>query len=283
MKRLASKKSCSPGEHSAVRRAPMMTRLLLAALVCACSHHVQAHHFRFTANLTGPAESPPNVSTGFGHAVITLDVDEGVMEIQTSFNGLLGTVTAAHIHAPTAVSGSGTADPATQLPSFADFPTGVSEGDYEHEFDLNQAQTYNPAFFAASGGTTGDALGVLFNALEAGKAYFNIHTTAFNSGEIRGFLSRVPGDYNDNGIVDAADYVMWRKTLLTTGEGLKADSNNDNVINDDDYTAWRQNFGHAGLSSAPGSGTILQANVPEPSAFALVALALLAPIRLRST
>src|SRR6478672_7838698 len=99
MKRLASKKSCSPGEHSKVWRAPMMMRLLLAAaLACACSQHAQAHHFRFTANLTGPAESPPNDSTGFGHAVITLDVDEGVMEIQTSFNGLMGIVTAAHIH-----------------------------------------------------------------------------------------------------------------------------------------------------------------------------------------
>src|SRR5436190_8510965 len=165
MKRLASKKSCSPGEHSTVRHAPMMMRLLLAvAFVCACSHHALAHHFRFTANLTGSAESPPNGATGFGHTVITLDVDEGIMEIQTSFQGLIGTVTAAHIHAPTAISGSGTADPATQLPSFADFPTGVSEGDYEHEFDLNQAQTYNPTFFAASGGMTGDALGALFNA-----------------------------------------------------------------------------------------------------------------------
>jgi hypothetical protein len=262
----------------------MMMRLLLAAaLACACSQHARAHHFRFTANLTGPAESPANGSTGFGHTVITLDVDEGMMKIQSSFNGLMGTVTAAHIHAPTAVSGSGTADPATQLPSFTDFPTGVSEGDYEHEFDLNQAQTYNPAFFAASGGTTGDALGVFFNALESGKAYFDIHTSAFSDGEIRGFLSRVPGDYNDNGIVDAADCVVWRKTLLTTGEGLKADSNNDNVINDDDYTAWRQNFGNFGLGTPPGSGATFSSSIPEPSAFALIAIALLMPLTFRST
>ena len=86
-----------------------MRLLLAAALACACFDQAQAHHFRFTANLTGAAESPPNGSTGFGHAVITLDVDEGIMEIQTSFSGLMGTVTAAHIDAPTAVSGSGSA------------------------------------------------------------------------------------------------------------------------------------------------------------------------------
>ena len=34
----------------------------------------------------------------------------------------------------------------------------------------------------------GDALGALFNALDTGKAYLDIHTTAFPDGEIRGFL-----------------------------------------------------------------------------------------------
>jgi len=63
----------------------MMMRLLLAAaLACACSDQAQAHHFRFTANLTGPAESPPNGSTGFGHAVITLDVDEPTLLVSAA-------------------------------------------------------------------------------------------------------------------------------------------------------------------------------------------------------
>jgi hypothetical protein len=29
----------------------------------------------------------------------------------------------------------------------------------------------------------------------------------------------LPGDYNGDGTVDAADYVVWRKTLGTTGLG----------------------------------------------------------------
>jgi CHRD domain len=255
--------------------------LLLTVLLLAPAAPAWSHHFRYTANLTGPAEFPANSSSGFGHAVITIDFDENVLEIETDFEGLLGTVTEAHIHAPTASVGIGVADPATQLPTFTDFPEGVSSGSYEGEFDLALASTYNPAFIASSGGTISTAYNGLADALNNGKAYFDIHTSAFPDGEIRGFLSYVLGDYSDNGIVDAADYVLWRKTVLTTGEGLKADSNNDNVINDDDYTAWRQNFGNAGLSSTPGSGAALSASIPEPGALALVAFALLAPLGLR--
>jgi hypothetical protein len=258
----------------------MRLRSLIAALVL---WHLPlpafAHHFRYTAYLTGPAESPPNASTAIGHAVITLDVDEVVMEVEATFSGLAGTVTAAHIHAPTAAVGSGTADVATQVPSFADFPLGVDEGDYDHEFDLADAGTYNPAFITSSGGTISDALNALFFALEDGKAYFNIHTTAYAGGEIRGFLSRVPGDYNDDGRVDAADYDVWRSDYGNIGEGLKADSDNDNVIGASDYVAWVKNFGRTGLSTPPGSGAVSTAAIPEPRALTLVAFALLAPIR----
>jgi hypothetical protein len=258
--------------------------LLLTALFLAPAPPAWSHHFRYTANLTGTAESPANASPAFGHVVITIDFDENAMQIETEFEGLLGTVTEAHIHAPTAAVGVGIADAATQVPTLEDFPVGVTSGVYENsDFDLAQESTYNPAFITSSGGTGITAVSTAYNALahalDDGKAYFDIHTSAYPDGEIRGFLSYVLGDYSDNGIVDAADYVMWRKTLTITGEGLKADSNNDNVINQDDYTAWRQNFGHFGLSSSPGSGAVSTATIPEPRALTLVAFALLVPIR----
>ncbi len=63
------------------------------------------------------------------------------------------------------------------------------------------------------------------------------------------------GDYNQNGVVDAGDYAVWRKSI---GGQLA-------------YDAWRAKYGSAGGS---GSGTVEGSSVPEPSsaAFALIAL-----------
>jgi hypothetical protein len=76
-----------------------------------------------------------------------------------------------------------------------------------------------------------------------------------------------PGDYNKNGVVDAADYVLWRK-----GDPA-ADSNGDTFVDQVDYDFWRANFGNG----APGSGAGLSsASVPEPAALTLLVLGLLA-------
>jgi hypothetical protein len=59
-----------------------------------------------------------------------------------------------------------------------------------------------------------------------------------------------PGDYNTDGIADAADYVVWRKTP------------NDFGGDPDGYTMWRAHFGQAAGS---GSGAGAFAAVPEPA------------------
>jgi hypothetical protein len=55
----------------------------------------------------------------------------------------------------------------------------------------------------------------------------------------------LPGDYNGDGSVDAADYVVWRKTFdsedVTPFSG--ADGNGDGEVNEDDLPVWRANFG----------------------------------------
>ena len=51
------------------------------------------------------------------------------------------------------------------------------------------------------------------------------------------------GDYNHNLIVDAADYVVWRNQLGSTGTGLAADGNGDNMVNQLDYSVWKANYG----------------------------------------
>lgn len=143
----------------------------------------------FVANLTGPNESPPNASPGTGFAVVTLDEAVHTMQVQISFTGLTSGTTASHIHSATAVPGTGTAGVATQTPSFVGFPLGVTSGTFDNTLDLTSLTSYNPAFVTANGGTAATAEAALVGGITSGKAYLNIHTTNFPTGEIRGFLT----------------------------------------------------------------------------------------------
>jgi fibronectin-binding autotransporter adhesin len=64
----------------------------------------------------------------------------------------------------------------------------------------------------------------------------------------------VLGDYNHNNVVDAADYVVWRKGLGTT-------------YTQNDYNIWRAHFDQFAGS---GLGALASAAVPEPQAGILV-------------
>jgi hypothetical protein len=61
--------------------------------------------------------------------------------------------------------------------------------------------------------------------------------------------------------VDAADYVVWRKTLGQSGENLAADGDGSGEIDAGDLTVWKANFGWMQSSGGTGSAT-----VPEPAA-----------------
>jgi hypothetical protein len=87
----------------------------------------------------------------------------------------------------------------------------------------------------------------------------------------------IPGDYNANGTVDAADYVLWRDHL-NAAVTLPNDSTPGTVVQAD-YDVWRANFGR---SSAPGAGAALESQrVPEPASLVLcvIVLSLLAAVR----
>lgn len=74
----------------------------------------------------------------------------------------------------------------------------------------------------------------------------------------------VEGDFNLDGVVNAADYALWRDALGTEGAGLAADGNLDGIINAADQGVWKSNFG----AIAEQSGAATQ--VPCPSGLAQV-------------
>ena len=76
----------------------------------------------------------------------------------------------------------------------------------------------------------------------------------------------VIGDYNQNNVVDAADYTVWRNHLGQTFNLPNRDLANGGPISTADYTSWKTRFGNTsgagGLSASTG--------VPEPSAALLL-------------
>jgi hypothetical protein len=170
----------------------------------------QAEPVLFSAILLGTNENPVNASPGLGSALIGYDAAAHTLNVMAEFEDLLAGVTAAHIHCcaapPTNVG------VATTTPTFTGFPSGVTSGVYSHIFDLTLPSSFNPAFVTASGGTPLAAELALAAGMANGQTYFNIHTTMFMGGEIRGFLSQVPEDA----------VIPEPATLLLVGGGIGA-------------------------------------------------------------
>lgn len=111
----------------------------------------------------------------------------------------------------------------------------------------------------------------------AGIAYaefqdMNDHASAlyrFVAAQDRPFDDGVPGDYNDNGVVDAADYVLWRDGGLLANEVISP-----GTATPEDYMEWRARFGNSNTGS--GNSFASAALAPEPSVVILTIFVLAA-------
>lgn len=94
--------------------------------------------------------------------------------------------------------------------------------------------------------------------------------------ELDALFDRLPGDFNGDGLVDAADYSVWRDLVNQTGPGLAADGDLNGVVDAADYAIWSDGFGAAfGASSSQAAAT------PEPTTAISVATALLSLLSIR--
>jgi len=120
----------------------------------------------------------------------------------------------------------------------------------------NEFQTFTKSLTG-----TGSQLLIRFFAQADGTEVFAFRNMTLTDGAVVG----VPGDYNGNGTVDAADYVLWRN-----GGPLLNEVDTPGTVNAADYAAWRARFGNSGSGSGLGA-----ANVPEPTSLVLVLIGML--------
>ena len=159
----------------------------------------------YYGTLLGSNEFPANSSPGTGKFIVTINAAANTMRVQVTYSGLVpltaagapsGT-TASHIHASAAhpplslVNNTGVA---TTTPTFTGFPQGVGvlSGTYDQTFNMTLTTSFNAAYITANGGTPAAAFTALRTQIAEGRAYLNVHSTAFGGGEIRGYLLPCP-------------------------------------------------------------------------------------------
>jgi hypothetical protein len=119
-----------------------------------------------------------------------------------------------------------------------------------------------------AGSVTGTFTGFTLPLLNAGLVWNVSRTlTEFT-------LKVVAADYDKNGIVEAADYNVWRSNFGST-TNLAADGNGNGKVDAADYVIWRQNIGNIRGTPGAGSGSLVSGGVPEPASAVLALFAAL--------
>jgi hypothetical protein len=127
----------------------------------------------------------------------------------------------------------------------------------------------SPAFLAGNSGNVFTSVGT--STTLGNEALATLLTTIVRTN------AAASADYNLNGVVDAADYVLWRKTLgNVVPVGTGADGNRDGMINSPDYDLWRLHFGNP--SGAGAGGSLSTNNIPEPAGCILITIGALLAI-----
>lgn len=155
------------------------------------------------------------------------------------------------------------------LPSGNGTGNGWELGGANSAGSLTEAYLLGQSTIAAN--TAAIPLGTIYNTATNSHDLQFIYTSSDNVSHL-GFVEYVAAslpDFNGNGKVDAADYVIWRNNNgLTGGATLsQGDANGDGNVNATDYSLWRASFG---LTAGSGAAALGGAGVPEPSSGVLI-------------
>ena len=115
--------------------------------------------------------------------------------------------------------------------------------------DYNHWRTTFSSFVVPGTGSDGNGDGIV-NAAD-----YTIWRDAIN----KQIADLIPGDFDDNGLVSIEDYQLWEMSFgeSPASPGAGADGNGDGIVNAADYTIWRDAFMSVGISQLR--------SVPEPS------------------
>jgi hypothetical protein len=141
----------------------------------------------FGVTFSGASAVPANPSTGFGTALISISDPLDSLSFSSVFLGLSSGTTQGGIHCcalPGFTSGAAI--------NLSGLPLGVTSGGFSQMFNLLSNTTYTSGFLAANGGSATTARNTLVSALLSGTSYVSIHTSNYQSGEIRGQATLVP-------------------------------------------------------------------------------------------
>jgi len=140
---------------------------------------------------------------------------------------------------------------------------------------------FNPTGDAASSGNPEVDIHVLDLNTQMTTSYMNVDDsyTLFSSGSFGDsktlFFSIAAagllGDYNEDNVIDGADYTAWRDAMTAGATSLPNDPT-PGVVDESDFLYWRAHYGEM-LGPGSGAGAGL-ASVPEPGSLTLLALGL---------
>lgn len=118
-------------------------------------------------------------------------------------------------------------------------------------------------FLSVAGGITGAFDMINLPSLPLGLSWGlnDDDPTMFQLSVVQG----LPGDYNEDGAINAADYTVWRDRL---GGGTSLPNDDTTGVGPDDYDRWSMHFGENAAA-----GSIQPDAVPEPSDLQLLILA----------
>ena len=225
----------------------------------------------FTAMLSGDQEVPPTPVPGTGMGTFVLNMDMTELAFNVSYSDLQAAITGAHFHAsaPSGENAPIVRGLTAEELNGSTTPDGTFDGVWTSTDPVGSPTP-----------TSGPLTPELVQAIRDGLAYFNIHTTEFPAGEIRGQIVPIGSEGTGPGVgtLSGIDTVIGGSGDDTISGGLTAETliggSGDDTINGgagDDTIVWNNGDGNDIVDGGLGVDTQLVNGSTDADTFSIAA------------